>query len=43
MGPIFGAGVVVALLRRKTGSPLAPVLSHAAFNLAMNFTIFYRL
>ena len=40
---IFGTGVLFALLRRKTGSLLAPILSHAAFNLTMNFTIFYWL
>ncbi len=40
---IFGTGVMFALLRRRAGSLLAPILCHAAFNLAMNFTIFYWL
>ena len=40
---IFGTGVLFALLRRKTGSLVAPILSHAAFNLVMNYTIFYWL
>ena len=40
---IFATGVLFACLRRKTGSLVAPILSHAAFNLAMNYTIFYRL
>jgi membrane protease YdiL (CAAX protease family) len=40
---IFGTGIMFALLRQKTASLVAPVLSHAAFNLGMNFTIFYYL
>ena len=40
---IFGTGVLFAFLRRASGSLVAPILSHAAFNLAMNFTIFYWL
>lgn len=37
---IFGTGLLFALVRRKADSLLAPILSHAAFNLTMNFTIF---
>jgi len=40
---IFGTGVLFAFLRQKTDSLVAPILSHAAFNLGMNFTIFYFL
>ena len=40
---IFGTGVLFAFLRHKTGSLLAPILAHAAFNLGMPFTIFYLL
>lgn len=40
---IFGTGVLFALLRQKTCSLVAPILAHAAFNLGMNFTIFYLL
>ncbi len=40
---IFGTGVLFAFLRQKRGSLLAPILSHATFNLAMNYTIFYWL
>ena len=40
---IFGTGVLFAFLRHKTGSLLAPILSHAAFNLTMNYTILYWL
>ena len=40
---IFATGVLFAFLRQKTGSLVAPILSHAAFNLGMNFTIFYLL
>ena len=43
MALIFGTGVLFALLRRKTGSLVAPILSHAAFNVGMNFTILYWL
>lgn len=43
MALIFGTGLLFALLRHKTGSLVAPILSHAAFNLAMNFTIFFWL
>lgn len=40
---IFGSGVLFAFLRRKSGSLIAPILAHAAFNLGMNYTIFYLL
>ncbi len=40
---IFGTGVLFAFLRRATGSLVAPVLSHAVFNLAMTYTIFFLL
>ena len=40
---IFGTGVLFAFLRQRTGSLVAPILSHATFNLAMNFTILYFL
>jgi len=40
---IFGTGVLFAFLRHRTGSLVAPILSHAAFNLGMNYTIFYLL
>lgn len=40
---IFGTGVLFAFLRQKTGSLVAPILSHATFNLTMNFTILYWL
>ena len=43
MALIFGLGVLFAFLRHRAGSLLAPILSHAAFNLAMNYTIFYWL
>lgn len=40
---IFATGVMFSFLRQKTGSLVAPVLSHAAFNLGMNVAIFYLL
>jgi membrane protease YdiL (CAAX protease family) len=40
---IFSTGVLFSFLRRKTGSLVAPVLAHAAFNLAMNFAILFLL
>lgn len=40
---IFGLGVLFAFLRQKSGSLIAPILSHAAFNLAMNYTILFWL
>lgn len=43
MALIFATGVLFALLRQRSGSLAAPILSHAAFNLAMNLTIFYLL
>jgi len=43
MALIFGIGVLFAFLRQKTGSLVAPILSHAAFNLTMNYTILYWL
>ena len=43
MALIFATGVLFAWLRRKTGSLVAPILSHAAFNLAMSYTVFYWL
>jgi membrane protease YdiL (CAAX protease family) len=43
MALIFGVGVLFAFLRRRTGSLAAPIVSHAAFNLTMNFAIFYWL
>ena len=43
MALIFGLGVLFAFLRQKSGSLVAPILSHAAFNLTMNYTILYRL
>ena len=43
MALIFGTGVLFATLRRRTGSLVAPILSHAAFNLTMNYTILFWL
>jgi membrane protease YdiL (CAAX protease family) len=40
---IFCTGVLFAYLRQKNGSLPVPILSRAAFNLTMNFTILYRL
>jgi membrane protease YdiL (CAAX protease family) len=40
---IFALGVLFAFLKRRSGSLAAPILSHASFNLAMNYTIFYWL
>ncbi len=40
---IFATGLLFAFLRQKSGSLLAPILSHAAFNVGMNFTILYWL
>ncbi len=40
---IFGTGLLFSFLRRRTGSLLAPILSHAVFNLTMNATIFFLL
>ena len=35
--------MLFACLRQKSGTLLAPILSHAAFNLTMNDTILYWL
>lgn len=43
MGLIFATGVLFSLLRVKSGSLLAPILSHAAFNLTMTYIVLYLL
>ena len=40
---IFGLGVLFAYQRQRAGSLVAPILSHAAFNLTMNYTILFWL
>lgn len=38
---IMGTGVLFAFIRRKTDSIWGATVTHMAFNLSMNFTIFY--
>lgn len=43
MALIFATGALFSLLRLKTGSLLAPILSHAAFNLTLTYAVLYLL
>lgn len=40
---IFSSGLIFNLAKRKSGSIVGAIISHAGFNIAMTYVIFYRL